>query len=170
MGLRPTRVLVPYPCPDLPSEDCWRVAGQFYEDRGARCFQWIGGRDHFHQSPRPLLVTLLGFLLGRGCERLVHLETDQVTDLHGAVARMIPLSRYIGQGVLVGGSDLAVACSFPHWADCRGVVRVRRGRLPGPSAMVYAHESNAFLAYLNQQDIDMPPLHVKKPETWSLLS
>jgi hypothetical protein len=35
--------------------------------------------------------------------------------------------------------------------------------------MVYNHESDAFLAYLNQQDINMPPLHVKKPETWSLL-
>jgi hypothetical protein len=81
---------------------------------------------------------------------------------------MIPLSRYIAHGVLVGANDLSVACGFAHWSDCRGI-RPRRERLPWPSVKVYAHESDAFLAYLNQQDINMPPLHVKKPETWSLL-
>lgn len=169
MGVRPTRILVPVDYPEASGGKVWRVAGQFYADKGARCFQWIGGRDHFHQSPRPLLITLLGFLLERGCERLVHLETDEVTNLRNAAARTIPLSRYIGQGVLVGGTDLAVACSFPHWADCRGIVRPRRGRLPGPSAMVYSHETEAFLFYLNQEDIDMPPLHVRTVQTWTVL-
>jgi hypothetical protein len=97
------------------------------------------------------------------------LETDEVTNLRNAAARTIPLSRYIGQGVLVGGTDLAVACGFAHWSDCRGVVRPRRGRLPGPSAMVYSHETEAFLFYLNQQDIDMPPLHVRTVQTWTVL-
>jgi len=169
MGLRPTRVLVPVDYPEGPGGKGWRVAGQFYADTGARCFQWIGGRDHFHQSPRPLLITLLGFLLERGCQRLVHLETDEMTDLHNAVARTIPLGRYIGHGVLVGGTDLLVACGFAHWSDCRGVVRPRRGRLPGPSVMVYVHEADAFVAYLYQQDIDMPPLHVRTAQTWTLL-
>jgi len=169
MGVRPTRVLVPVDYPEASGGKVWRVAGQFYADKGARYFQWIGGRDHFHQSPRPLLIALLGFLLGRGCDRLVHLETDEVTDLRNAVARTIPLGRYIGHGVLVGGTDLAVACGFAHWADCRGVVRPRRGRLPGASVMVYVHEADAFLTYLYQQDIDMPPLHVRTAQTWTLL-
>jgi hypothetical protein len=34
--------------------------------------------------------------------------------------------------------------------------------------MVYAHEVDTFLTYLNQQDINMPPLHVTTPQTWTL--
>jgi len=169
MRLRPTRVLVPVEYPAPVEDKIWRVAGQFYQEDRARCFQWIGGRDHFHQSPRPLLVTLLGFLLGRDCDRLVHLEVDQVTDMAHATGRTIPLSRYIAHGVLVGGDNLAVACGFAHWSDCRGVVRPRRGTLPFPKVTVYSHEDKTFIAYLAQEDIDMPPLHVKKPETWTLL-